>query len=107
MEWPYRLILRGIQIEDQREAARQLIALRLAAFSDGMEQGREYVPDPKDEKPSSKAHYSLARFQKIEDQLEARAAPWAAAERQRQQALAVTEAKWSAFGRLVGKGVSA
>lgn len=103
MDWPQRLIMRGIEIEQQREAARQLEHLRLSALSDGMEQGREYVPDPSEEKPKSSAHYDLARYRRVEDALELRAYPWAAAHRHRERAIAEADAKWAQLDRLFGQ----
>lgn len=102
MTWPYRLILRGIVIEGQREAGRQLEYLRLSAVADGMEQGREYVPDPSEEKSKSSAHYSLARYQAEVDRLELRAEPWAAEQRHRARQKAAQDAKWDAMGSLFG-----
>lgn len=95
MTWPYRLIVRGVQIERQREAGQRLATLRLQALADGMEQGKEYVPGKDDPKPKSgEGHYSLKRFRDVEDALERQAEPWVAEERQRQRRVAEQEEKW-------------
>lgn len=95
MSWPYRLIVRGVQIERQREAAQQLTRLRLTALADGMEQGKEYIPGANDPKPKAgDGKYSLKRFQDTVDALERQAEPWAAAERQRLRRKAEQDAKW-------------
>ncbi|EYB67020.1 hypothetical protein DEIPH_ctg052orf0015 [Deinococcus phoenicis] len=76
--WPYRLILRGVVIERQREAAAQLAHLRLQAVADGMDQGREYVdPEhPDGQTDTSQPHYSLRPYQRTVERLERLAEPW-------------------------------
>lgn len=107
MRWPYRLIVRGVQIERQREAGRKLAALRLQALADGMEQGKEYVLGKDDPKPkSTDGHYSLKRFRDAEDALERQAEPWVAEERQRQRRVAEQEEKWRRAKAAI-RGISA
>lgn len=77
MNWPYRLIVRGIQIERQRVAAAQVMRLRLQAVADGMEQGKKYVPGSKDPPPDpNSARYDLTPYIKTVESLERVAYPW-------------------------------
>lgn len=77
MTWPYRLIVRGIQIERQREAEAQLTRLRLQAIADGVELGKEYVPGQDDPKPTGKeGHWSRKPYLSTERALERAARPW-------------------------------
>ncbi|MBZ9713750.1 hypothetical protein [Deinococcus multiflagellatus] len=103
--WPYRLILRGIEIERQREAAHNLARLRLQAVADGLDQGREYVPDPNDPAPTSTAHYTLKPYLTTLEQLDEAAHPWRYTlemrirRREREEAAAFDELE-RAIGRL-------
>ncbi|MFK7601889.1 hypothetical protein ACI3L1_06720 [Deinococcus sp. SM5_A1] len=78
MTWPYRLIVRGVQIERQREAAAQLARLRLTAVADSTDLGREYVdPDnPGGQADTSKPHHTLRPYLRTQDALERAAEPW-------------------------------
>ncbi|GGO22222.1 hypothetical protein [Deinococcus humi] len=78
MTWPYRLIVRGVQIERQREAAAQLARLRLSAVADSTDLGREYVdPDnPSGQADTSKPHHTLRPYLQTEQALERTAEPW-------------------------------
>lgn len=104
MRLPLRAVARFAEIEGERSASQQLAYLRLSALSDGMEQGREYVPDPNEPKSKSKAHYSLKRYLDMEARLELRAEPWSAPERQRRQRVAEQEKKWAKMRRAMGAG---
>lgn len=75
--WPYRLIVRGVQIERQREAASQLTRLRLSAVADGMEQGKIYVAGSKDPPPDPNGpRYDLKPYKRLEELLDRQARPW-------------------------------
>lgn len=77
MTWPYRLIVRGVQIERQREAAEQLTRLRLQAVADGMEQGKKYVPGSKDPPADPGGpRYDLTPYLKLTEALDRQARPW-------------------------------
>lgn len=104
MDWPYRLIVRGIQIERQRVAAAQLMHLRLGAIADGMEQGKEYVRGQDDPLPTGReGYYRLERYSNMVTALERVAEPWNyTAERERVRRIEDSEAKWDALGRLLG-----
>lgn len=73
---PLRLIRRLAEIQGERDAAEKLAQLRHRALADGLELGREFVPDPKDPPNKSKAHYKLTGFVDEVQALEERAAPW-------------------------------
>ena len=73
---PLRLIVRLAEIQGERDAAEKLTQLRHRALADGLELGRQYVPDPKDPVSKSKAHYKLTGFVDEVQALEAKAAPW-------------------------------
>lgn len=105
MTWPHRLIVRGIHIERQRDAAAQITRLRLNAVADGLDQGREYVPDPNDPAPRSSAHYSLRPYRETLDALDAAAHPWrhtlaARIRRREREEAAAFDAFEAAVGRM-------
>ena len=77
MTWPYRLILRAAEIEEQREAERQHARLTLSAIADGMDQGRDYVPGKNDPPAdANSAHYDPTPYRRTAEALLRRARPW-------------------------------
>lgn len=105
MNWPYRLIVRGIQIERQLAAADQLARLRLQAVADGMEQGKKYVPGSKDPPPDPNGpKYDLTPYLKLVAALERAAEPWNhTLEKRIARRIAEEEADFERFEREMGR----
>lgn len=77
MALPERLILRAVEIEQQRRAESALERLQLSAIADGTEQGRRYVRGKNDPTPTGdEGYYSTEPYQRAVELLERQARPW-------------------------------
>lgn len=107
MTWPQRLILRAVEIEGERRAARREEDLTDLSISDSMDQGRKYV-DPSAPSTSGGPYHDLGPYNAHVAALGRAARPWEhtqeAAQAQRE---AEEDAMWDKFRQVAGSSCRA
>lgn len=102
MMWPWRLIVRAVQVQREADAEVRLARLADASMADSMELGRRYV-DPAHPPQPGGAHYDLSAYQRHQDALARQARPWEyteAAVRRRREA--EEERDWDNYAKAIG-----
>lgn len=74
---PYRLLLRGAEIEGERGAAQRLARVQDGRIADGLKLGREWVRGRKEKADPDAGYWTLAPLFRHEEQLDRLARPWA------------------------------